>query len=59
MLVDRGGKMNPNVYTALGKTRSVGCVGCLGTTSNAPYGNNWIVWLLAAGAAFYAYKKLR
>jgi len=58
MLIDRGGKMNPNVYTALGKTRGVGCVGCLGTVTE-PYGNNWIVWILAAGAAFYAFKKLR
>jgi hypothetical protein len=50
--------MNPNVYTALGKTRGVGCVGCLGTVTE-PYGNNWIVWLLAAGAALFAFKKLR
>ena len=60
MLVGRDGRMNPNVYTALGtlgNSKGMGCIGCLGTVK--PYGNNWVVWALALGAAIFAYKKLR
>ena len=58
MLVSRGGKMNPNVYDALGSLsnkKGMGCVGCLGSVGSVS--SNWLVWALALGAVWFVIKK--